>query len=621
MEPFIAGLFLVPLIVSVLLLVVPKPLAKPLVLTASLIISVLAIYTFSRTNEPLAITVPGYVNQLVAGADILLLLFFAWVAIKRKSIIVGILTLLQFGGLLYILNTMPHTEAPQLMVDKLSAFMFILINVISGIIAIFSLRYIDEENCSEFRKKYFLSTIFWFIAVMNLVVTSDNLEYFFLFFELTTLASYLLISFRKDKISEENANTALWMNQIGGVAILAAIYFINYHGLGEATFSNLVSNVNNDAILLPLALMSIAALIKGAQMPFSKWLLGAMVAPTPVSALLHSSTMVKIAPFVILRLSPAIYDTAISSVIIALTAFVFLAAAIGALAQDNLKRILAHSTIALLALMMMMAALYTPVTTVAALLLMLFHGISKSMLFLNAGVLERVFHLKETSDMDRLGETGPFTAMVIIIGFMSLLLPPFGAFIGKWLSIETLGSYATDARLLGAFTLVAVACGGALLTLLYFKVIGILINRSGENDHIKFEKTGAIYAGTMYVLLTIIGLTVLGLPILLSGYFAPVASQLIQQPIAVGIKGWNMMIGTMQLPIVPLLIAFLLLPATIITALFIRFKNVDRTKEYMCGEKINYSFGSFYFSTEVATPYFFAIGIIFFIALIVVAVL
>ena len=621
MEPFIAGLFLVPLIVSVLLLVVPKPLAKPLVLTASLIISVLAIYTFSRTNEPLAITVPGYVNQLVAGADILLLLFFAWVAIKRKSIIVGILTLLQFGGLLYILNTMPHTEAPQLMVDKLSAFMFILINVISGIIAIFSLRYIDEENCSEFRKKYFLSTIFWFIAVMNLVVTSDNLEYFFLFFELTTLASYLLISFRKDKISEENANTALWMNQIGGVAILAAIYFINYHGLGEATFSNLVSNVNNDAILLPLALMSIAALIKGAQMPFSKWLLGAMVAPTPVSALLHSSTMVKIAPFVILRLSPAIYDTAISSVIIALTAFVFLAAAIGALAQDNLKRILAHSTIALLALMMMMAALYTPVTTVAALLLMLFHGISKSMLFLNAGVLERVFHLKETSDMDRLGETGPFTAMVIIIGFMSLLLPPFGAFIGKWLSIETLGSYATDARLLGAFTLVAVACGGALLTLLYFKVIGILINRSGENDHIKFEKTGAIYAGTMYVLLTIIGLTVLGLPILLSGYFAPVASQLIQQPIAVGIKGWNMMIGTMQLPIVPLLIAFLLLPATIITALFIRFKNVDRAKEYMCGEKINYSFGSFYFSTEVATPYFFAIGIIFFIALIVVAVL
>jgi uncharacterized membrane protein len=77
----------------------------------------------------------------------------------------------------------------------------------------------------------------------------------------------------------------------------------------------------------------------------------------------------------------------------------------------------------------------------------------------------------------------------------------------------------------------------------------------------------------------------------------------------------------MTLPIVPLLIAFFLLPVTIILAMFIRFKNVDRAKEYMCGEKINYSFSSFYFSTDKATPYFSIIGILFFVALIVVAVL
>jgi ech hydrogenase subunit A len=543
------------------------------------------------------------------------------VAYRKKSLIVGAFTLLQLGGLLYLLNGMPHTEAPQLMIDKLSAFMFLLINVISSIIAIFSLKYMEDEPCSVFRKKYFLSIIFWFIAAMNLVVSSDNLEYFFLFFELTTLASYLLISFRKDGVSEENAITALWMNQIGGVAILAAIFFIHVNGYGEATFSNLLAQSGAEGILLPLALISIAALIKGAQMPFSKWLLGAMVAPTPVSALLHSSTMVKIAPFVILRLSPAIKDTAVASVIIGLTAFVFLVAAIGALAQDNLKRILAHSTIALLALMMMMGALGTPVTTVAALLLMLFHGISKSMLFLNAGVLERYFHLKETSDMDRLAETGPFTGLVIVIGFMSLLLPPFGAFIGKWLSIETLGSYATEARLLGALTLVAVAGGGAILTLLYFKVMGLMINRSGEKDRIDFEKTGPIFKGTMYTLLALIAAGIFGLPLLLSGLFAPVAADVLQVPVAVGMEGWSMTIGSMNLPMVPLLISFLLLPATIIAAMFIRFKNVDRAKEYMCGEKVNYSFGSFYFSTDVAVPYFYGIGIVFFIALIVVALL
>lgn len=142
-------------------------------------------------------------------------------------------------------------------------------------------------------------------------------------------------------------------------------------------------------------------------MPFSKWLLGAMVAPTPVSALLHSSTMVKIAPFIILRLSPALKDTPVAYVIMALTGFVFIAAAIGALSQDNFKRILAHSTIALLALMIMMAAVATPVTITASLILVLFHGISKSMLFLNAGILEKVFHLKQSSDMDKLGESGP----------------------------------------------------------------------------------------------------------------------------------------------------------------------------------------------------------------------
>ncbi len=621
MNDCLVGLFVLPLVVSALLLVVHKNLARWLVIAASIFISAFAFYAFFNTNSAFYVALPKYANEVIAGADILLLLFFGWVAVRKKSVLVGLLSVLQLGGLLYLVKTLPTTEAPQLMADKLSAFMFVLINVISGIIAIFSLRYIDEEPCSSFRKKYFLFIIFWFIAAMNLVVSSDNLEYFFLFFELTTLASYLLISFRRDEISERNAVTALWMNQIGGVAIMAAIYFVHYNGYGEATFTNLLSHASATGILLPLALMSIAALIKGAQMPFSKWLLGAMVAPTPVSALLHSSTMVKIAPFVILRLAPALKNTPVASVIIALTGFVFLTAAIGALSQDNLKRILAHSTIALLALMMMMGAVGTPVTLVAALVLMLFHGISKSMLFLNAGILERVFHLKETSDMDRLSESGPFTALVLTIGFMSLLLPPFGAFIGKWLSIETLGTYATQSRLLGALTLVAVACGGAVLALLYFKVMGLLINRTGEQDRIKFDKTGPFYSGTIAILLALIALSIFALPLLLTDYFAPVAAQALNIPIAVSTAGGIVIIDTMNLPMVPMLIAFFVLPVALICAMFVRFKNVDRAKEYMCGEKVNYSFSSFYFSTDRATPYFTTAGIVFFVALLVVAML
>ncbi len=615
------SLFILPVIVSGLVLILPKLLTRILVITTAFVLSGISLYLFISIKEPYHFGVPHYMNEVVAAADIILLLYFGWIATRRKSWLVGLMTILQLGILLYLLNSNVVESSMQFMVDKLSLFMFLLINVISSIISIFSLKYIDEEDCSSFRKKYFLSIILWFIAVMNLIVSSDNLEYFFLFFELTTLVSFLLIAFRKDETSVKNALTALWMNQVGGLAILVAIFFIGYNGYGAATFSNLLSHASATTILLPLALLSMAALIKGAQMPFSKWLLGAMVAPTPVSALLHSSTMVKIAPFIILRLSPALKDTPVAWIVIALTGFVFAASAIGALSQDNFKRILAHSTIALLALMIMMGAVATPVTLIACLTLILFHGISKCMLFLNAGIMERVFHFKKASDMDKLAEAGPFTSFVITIGFMSLLLPPFGAFIGKWFSIETLGALAFNQKILGALVIVAIAFGGAVLSLLYFKVLGLLIARTGNRDKIKFEKTNPFYAGTIYILIVLIIVSVLSFPFLMTDYFAPVAAQALNLPIAITAEGWNMHIGSMTLPIVPLLIAFLLLPVTIVLAMFIRFKNVDRAKEYACGEKIEYSFSSLYFSTDKATPYFTAIGILFFVAMIVVVVL
>jgi len=619
MYPLVSSLFVLPLIVSGLLLILPKFLSRIFVIITAITLSCVSVYLFTSIEKPIHLQLPLYVNQVVTAADIVLLLFFAYIAIRRKSMLIGLLTAAQLMASLYLIKNNSLESSFQLLVDKLSCFMFLLINVISGIIAIFSLKYIDEEECSAFRKKYFLSILFWFIAVMNVLVSSDSLEYFFLFFELTTLASFLLIAFRKDDTSVKNALTALWMNQIGGLAILGAMFFIQYNGYGDITFSNLLKHGLANTVLMPLTLLSIAALIKGAQMPFSKWLLGAMVAPTPVSALLHSSTMVKIAPFMILRLSPALKDTPIAWIIIALTGFVFAASAVVALSQDNFKRILAHSTIALLALMIMMAAVGTPVTLIAALTLILFHGISKCMLFLNAGVMERVFHFKQTSDMDRLAESGPFTSLVLTVGFMSLLLPPFGAFIGKWFSIETIGALALNVKMLGAFVIVMIAFGGAVFSLLYFKVLGLLIARTGSTDRFRFEKESPFYTVTIFILLALIIGGVLGLPILMTDYFSPVTSSILNTPVATSIEGWSIHVESMRLPIVPMLIAFLLLPTAIALGMFVKFKNVDRVKEYTCGEKIDYSFSALYFSTDKAAPYFAAVGILLFAAMVMVA--
>ena len=619
MIPVIFSLFIIPVIAGSLIMFLPWKKTKSIVITTALLLSAISVYLFINFDQPYYFSVPQYLNKVVAGIDILLLVYFGWVAIRLKNWKVGLLSMIQLALLFYLLKVLPSGHVMQFIVDKLGVFMFLLINIISGIIAVYSTRYIDEEDCSTFRKKYFLTIMFFFIAVMNMVVSADDLEYFYLFFELTTLASFLFIGFRKDPESVRNAITALWMNQVGGLVILVAILIMAYNGYGAATFSNLLANGKSAGILIPLALLSMAALVKGAQMPFNKWLLGAMVAPTPVSALLHSSTMVKIAPFMILRLSPALKDTPVAMVLIALTAFVFVASSIGALSQDNFKKILAHSTIALLALMIMMAAIGSSVTILASLILILFHGLSKSMLFLNAGILEKVFHIKQTSDMDRLGETGPFTSLVITIGFMSLLIPPFGAFIGKWLSIETLGSFAENKNIFAALIIVAVACGGAVLSLLYFKVLGILISRSGENDHIRFENTGAVYSVTTKVLLALVFICMLGLPVMLTGIFVPIVSDLSGFPLMATYKGFALQIGTMVIPLLPMLIAFILFPVTIIAAMFFRFKKVDRAKEYACGEKINYSFSSFYFSIDRAIPWFSIIGVLGLIALLIVA--
>lgn len=619
MLPVIISLFLIPVLSGCLLLVLPWKMSRLLVIFSAILISAASVYLFIRQDVPVEVLVPGYIDKVVAGADILLLIFFGWIAFRMKSTITAVLSLVQLGVLSYLLQEKAENHGMQLSIDMLSVFMFLLINVVSGIILVYAGRYINEEPCTVKRKKYFLAIMFGFISVMNLLVCANDLEYFYLFFELTTLASFLLIRFRQHKDAESNALTALWMNQVGGLAILAAIFLIIHNGYGYPGFNHLLAHANSPGILAPVALLCVAALVKGAQMPFSNWLLGAMVAPTPVSALLHSSTMVKIAPFIILRLSPVLHDSPVAMVLSAFTGFVFVVAAISALAQDNFKRILAYSTISLLALMIMMAAIGSQTAIMASLILVLFHGISKSMLFLNAGILEKVFHMKHASEMDKLGETGPFTSFVITIGFMSLLLPPFGAFIGKWMSIESLGTFSGKGKLFSLLAVAAIACGGAVLSLLYLKVMGVLIARSGTRDTVPVEKTGPVYTQTIYMLLLLLFSSFLGFPYLVHALFAPVVTGLSRITINVVFEGLTMYVGNMEMNMIPMLVAFFLFPIAILVSMFIRFNQVDRVKEYACGEKVDYSFSSFYFSIDRATPYFSVIAILFYIALVVMA--
>ena len=155
-------------------------------------------------------------------------------------------------------------------------------------------------------------------------------------------------------------------------------------------------------VLIPAALVGFAGLTKAAQMPFSSWLVGAMVAPTPVSALLHSSTMVKAGVYILVRFAPIFQGTVIGYTLAFVGAFTFLIASGIAISQTNAKRVLAYSTIANLGLVTACAGIGTAEAIWAAILLIIFHAISKSLMFLSVGTVEHRIRSREIEDMNGL---------------------------------------------------------------------------------------------------------------------------------------------------------------------------------------------------------------------------
>ena len=155
----------------------------------------------------------------------------------------------------------------------------------------------------------------------------------------------MLIKHDGTDIAVKNATRALWMNMLGGVAFVFAMLFFRSQGLPLSLQEIIAAGSTAKLALLPIGFLCFAGFTKAAQVPFQSWLCGAMVAPTPTSALLHSSTMVKAGVYLVIRLAPAFAGTLFSNYVALFGAFTFLMAAVLALSQSNGKKILAYSTI------------------------------------------------------------------------------------------------------------------------------------------------------------------------------------------------------------------------------------------------------------------------------------
>ena len=424
-------------------------------------------------------------KTIVLILEVLVILYIFYVSAKHKNW--PTLALVAISAVLsaYSFMNVAKVESASFNIDQLSQVMILIVNIIGTAIILFATGYMDqyEEHRHLNRQKTFYFTMSFFLAAMNGLVMVDTLGWLFLFWEITTLCSFVLISYNQDEEGINNGFRALALNLVGGIALSVGIILLatneisTLSGIGTYAGTNATAMA---AVALPVALLCIGGFAKSAQMPFQSWLLGAMVAPTPVSALLHSSTMVNAGVFLIVKLVPAFAGTTLGTAIAIYGSFTFVMCSALALSQRNAKRVLAYSTIANLGLIIASAGIGTPLAVAAAIMLILFHAISKALLFLCTGEIEHTIGSRDIEDMSGLIKKAPLLTMLASLGMVSMLLPPFGVLLTKWVSMEAASS--------NPIVIIFLILGSALTTVYYAKWLGTILSSTMDKNAVHHTK-------------------------------------------------------------------------------------------------------------------------------------
>ncbi len=504
-ELFIA--ILLPIISGIIVYVIKnEKLRNFLVIMSTVLVMLSSVLILHHGNFALDMEELGSIpwDRIIEILDLALGLYVLYISISIKNVTLILLTVAQVIPLFIFEDFMgANLEVSEILyADHLSLIMNIIISFVGTLIWIFAIGYMkdDEQHKKIFpsRQNRFFAIILIFIGAMNALVLSNSLIWVYFFWEVTTLSSYLLIGHDGTEEAKESAVRALLLNSIGGVAFVAAI-ITSYYQIGTVDIQRIIASKPEGLALLPIALLCLAAFTKSAQIPFHKWLLGAMVAPTPVSALLHSSTMVKAGVYLIIRLAPSFYGTRMAYVISIFGGFTFVAASLMAIGQSNGKKILAYSTISNLGLIISAACIDNPTAVAAAIMLMIFHAVSKALLFLCVGTIEHGIGSRDIEDMRGLINRMPFTATITVVGLVTMLLPPFGVLLSKWLVLETAAK--------NPVLVFMIAIGSALTVVYYTRWLGLLLSRSSAREDIKHEEI-SVYIKTPLITLSVAAVTI-----------------------------------------------------------------------------------------------------------------
>ena len=416
------------------------------------------------------------IDLVMAVVEVVLAAYIITIGIRYKNYAISVLSFLQTAAILcFELTAKSQIEVKNAIVfDKLTAIMVVIVGVVGSLICIYAVGYMKTYHMHhteyEDRKGFFFAVLFLFLSAMFGIVLSNQLTWMYFCWELTTFCSFLLIGYTKTKEARNNSFRALFINLLGGAAFAAGIIIIgmNRHTLELSVFT---AQKQDAYLMIPVFLLSMAALTKSAQLPFSSWLLGAMVAPTPTSALLHSATMVKAGVYLIIRLAPLLGASPVGKTVTLVGGVTFLACSFMAISQSDAKKILAYSTLANLGLIVICASVGTEESIWAAILLIIFHAVSKSLLFISVGSAEHQIGNRNVENMDILLGVSRKLALCMMIGIAGMFLAPFGMLISKWVAMK---AFIDSNNIL----IVIILAYGSAATLFYWtKWMGKLVSK------------------------------------------------------------------------------------------------------------------------------------------------
>ncbi|MDX2379459.1 MAG: proton-conducting transporter membrane subunit [Acidimicrobiia bacterium] len=350
---------------------------------------------------------------------------------------------------------------------RLDAFGLVMVALISGIgllICLYSLSYFAADKPGVARLAGVMTI---FAGAMLGVVLSDHLIAMFIAWELTSVTSYLLIgNDDTNPRARAAALQALLITGAGGLVLLAGLIIIGQEG-GTYLISELLADPPSGSLVnAALICVLIGAFTKSAQVPFSSWLPGAMVAPTPISAYLHSATMVKAGVYLVARFSPMFaLDGGWRGIVLAVGAVTMVMGGVRALRQHDLKLLLAHGTVSQLGFLMLLFGTGNDHIAQAGIVLLIAHGCFKAALFMVVGIVD---HGAGTRDIRRLHRFGPGWTPLRIVGLISAAsmagLPPLLGFIAKE---KALGAYVDYGDFAGGTLVLVVIVVASIFTFAY----------------------------------------------------------------------------------------------------------------------------------------------------------